>query len=127
MLAKQWASYSKLKNSPTIEKKRKKGKIKKVVKKLSVFLSFFFRKKVLYQQNCNQFVSLIFLEQRASMQIALKAVKENKRPKYIKFRRKISKTDQKPPNLHKTQINYLKPSIPIRTSPNPIQYHNQTS
>ena len=61
------------------------------------------------------------------MQIALKAVKQNKRPKYNKFRRKISKTDQKPPNLHKTQINYLKPSIPIRTSPNPIQYHNQTS
>ena len=62
------------------------------------------------------------------MQIALKAVKQNKRPIYYKkFRRKISKTDQKPPNLHKTQINYLKPSIPIRTSPNPIQYHNQTS
>ena len=61
------------------------------------------------------------------MQIALKAVKQNKRPKYIKFRRKISKTDQKPPNLHKTQINNLKPSIPIRTSPNQIQYHNQTS
>ena len=59
--------------------------------------------------------------------MALKAVKQNKRPKYIKFRRKISKTDQKPPNLHKTQINYLKLSIPIRTSPNPIQYHNQTS
>ena len=61
------------------------------------------------------------------MQIALKAVKQNKRPIYNKFRRKISKTDQKPPNLHKTQINYLKPSIPIRTSPNPTQYHNQTS
>ena len=61
------------------------------------------------------------------MQIALKAVKQNKRPKYIKFRRKTSKTDQKPPNLHKTQINYLKPSTPIRTSPNPTQYHNQTS
>ena len=61
------------------------------------------------------------------MQIALKAVKQNKRPKYIKFRRKISKTDQKPPNLHKTPINYLKPSIPFKTSPNPIQYHNQTS
>ena len=61
------------------------------------------------------------------MQIALKAVKQNKRPLYNKFRRKISKTDQKPPNLHKTQINYLKPSTPIRTSPNPIQYHNQTS
>ena len=61
------------------------------------------------------------------MQIALKALKQNKRPIYNKFRRKISKTDQKPPNLHKTQINYLKPSIPIRSSPNPIQYHNQTS
>ena len=61
------------------------------------------------------------------MQIALKAVKQNKRPKYNKFRRKISKTDQKPPNLHKTQINYLKPFVPIRTSPNPIQNHNQTS
>ena len=55
------------------------------------------------------------------MQIALKAVKQNKRPKYIKFRRKISKTDQKPPNLHKTQVNYLKPSIPIKTAQ--IQYN----
>ena len=32
--------------------------------------------------------------------------------KIIKIRLKISKTDQKPPNYYKTQINYLKPSIP---------------
>ena len=111
----------------TNEKKKRKQKIKKVVKKFSFSVIFLQKKNVLYQQNCNQFISLIFFEKRASMQIALKAVKQNKRPKYIKFRRKISKTDQKPPNLHKIQINYLKPSIPIRTSSNPIQYHNQTS
>ena len=111
----------------TIEKKTKKQKIKKVVKKFSFSVIFLQKKNVLYEQNCNQFIFLIFFEKRAFMQIALKAVKQNKRPKYIKLRRKISKTDQKPQNLHKIQINYLKPSIPIRTSSNPIQYHNQTS
>ena len=42
------------------------------------------------------------------MQIALKAVKQNKRPKHIKYCRKISKTDQKPPNLHKTNFHKTK-------------------
>ena len=44
------------------KKNEKKQKIEKVVKKFSTFLSFFFRKNVLYQQNCNQVISLMFFE-----------------------------------------------------------------
>ena len=41
-------------------------------------------------------------KKKTNMKIALQAIKQNKMPKYIEFCRKISKTDQKPPNLHKT-------------------------